>query len=135
MRNYVAAGLAAVLMGSGVLIATAPSASAACTDQVPGGNLMVCDGPILPDGVWKRCLAASSGYYGGLQPVCWMLGPGHVQPGGITFTPLPLNHIDDQPAAAPAATPPPAGAPAPPPPPPGAPAPPPPPLAPAPPHP
>ena len=109
MRNYVAAGLAAVLMGTGVLIATAPPASAGCTDTAfPNQQALLCDGPILPDGVWQRC-------YGDYQ--CWLLGPGHVQPWDF-FHPTPLNHIDDQPAAAPAATPPPPGAPAPLPPPP-----------------
>jgi len=115
VRNYVAAGLAAVLMGTGVLIAAAPPASAGCTDR---GDL-VCDGPIMPDGVWKRCLEAGS--RDAIRPTCWLLGPGHLPPWYVAA--LPPNHIDDQPAAAPAA-PPPLPPPAPPvPPPPPAPAP------------
>jgi hypothetical protein len=86
MRNYVVVALAAELMMTGALIATAPPASAGC---VPYDQKLLCDGPIQPDGSWQRCLPLQRG-----QLYCWLLGPGHAQPWYIFTAPLPLNHID-----------------------------------------
>jgi hypothetical protein len=87
VRNYVVAGLAAALMMTGALLATAPPASAGC---MPRGQQLLCDGPIQPDGTWQRCMPLQYN-----QEYCWLLGPGHAQPWNIfTSPPLPLDHID-----------------------------------------
>jgi hypothetical protein len=86
MRHCVVAGLAAVLMMTGSLIATAAPASAGC---MPYDQDLLCDGPIQPDGTWQRCLPLQWD-----QLYCWLLGPGHAQPWHIFTRPLPLDHID-----------------------------------------
>ncbi|MEC4765437.1 CDGP domain-containing protein [Mycobacterium sherrisii] len=92
---------AAVLIG-GAMIATglAPVAAAVPGDPMPGCETQVfadyCDGPIRPDGSWKRCLFAHGQYGGGayVPPVqnCFIV-PGVDQ---IPPTPLgqPNHHID-----------------------------------------
>jgi hypothetical protein len=74
----------------------APSASAVPGDPMPGCETQVfanyCDGPIRPDGSWKRCLFAHGQY--GVPPVqnCFIV------PGGDQIPPTPLgqpdHHID-----------------------------------------
>ena len=90
MRNYVVAGLAGGLMMTGALITTAPPASAGCMTWQALQPEPLCDGPIQPDGSWQRCIPDFNN-----RELCWLLGPGHVQPGNIIYNPpLPLNHID-----------------------------------------
>ncbi|OHV06023.1 CDGP domain-containing protein [Mycobacterium talmoniae] len=77
MKRYIFAGLVGVLMGGG-LIVSAPTASAGCIDAqlllFPGTPK--CDGPILPDGSWRRCVVYSAppgDPYS--QPDCHLMGP------------------------------------------------------------
>lgn len=78
VKRHVIAGLAAVLMGGG-LIASAPPAGAGCQDAqlffFP--TAQKCDNPVQPDGTWRRCVV----YYAppgdpDAQPDCHRMGPG-----------------------------------------------------------
>lgn len=57
MRHYITGGLAALLMAGG-LIVSAPTAQAGCIDAqlLFFPDTPKCDGPILPDGSWRRCV-------------------------------------------------------------------------------
>ena len=90
-------GLGAALMAGG-LIAAAPPANAGCQYGGPG-VISKCDGPVLPDGTWQRCVAfanwVASGASSYLVPDrrCDLMGPDQ-RPGGLAFADPP-THIDD----------------------------------------
>lgn len=98
MRKYLAAGLAAGLMMTGALIATAPLASAGCMPMpisrigepprfLPG---QMCDGPIQSDGSWQRCEIWDEGN-GATLTGCFPMGAGHAPP-LLSYQP-PLTRI------------------------------------------
>jgi hypothetical protein len=96
MKRCIVGGLAAVLM-AGELIATAPPASAGC--QYGGSVISKCDGPIQPDGTWKRCVAVPHLVYSGAssflvpERTCDLMGPDQ-HPWDLAFA-NPPTHIDD----------------------------------------
>ncbi|SIJ61703.1 Uncharacterised protein [Mycobacteroides abscessus subsp. bolletii] len=97
----IAATVAGMALAAGLAVVAAPAASAVPGDPMPGCETQVfatyCDGPIRPDGSWKRCLFAS-GQSGGpgvyVPPVqnCFMV------PAADQIPPTPLgqpgHHID-----------------------------------------
>jgi hypothetical protein len=93
MKHLLVGGLAAVLIGGG-LIALAPPASAGC--QYGGLVASKCDGPVQPDGTWQRCVVVTNSYSGPLYqhtPDCKLMGPDQ-HPLGLAFAD-PSTHIDD----------------------------------------
>ena len=54
MRHHLFAGLAAVLIAAGLVVA-APTASAGCLYD-GGLSSSRCDGTVQPDGTWQRCV-------------------------------------------------------------------------------
>jgi hypothetical protein len=97
-KRYIAAGLAAALLG-GVLIGSAPPASAGC--QYGGyDTVSSCDDPVQPDGTWQRCnvyydyLSTGSSHIQQTMHRCYLMGPGQNVPWGIIFN-IPPTHIDD----------------------------------------
>jgi hypothetical protein len=97
-KPNVAAAIAAAVTLAGLL---APAAAAmpgdplqGCTTYGLGGT--VCDGPIRPDGTWKRCTYSPAWYGptagGGPQTNCAIVTTGQLPPlMGLT----PPTHIDD----------------------------------------
>ncbi|WP_078345269.1 CDGP domain-containing protein [Mycobacteroides chelonae] len=97
----IAAMLAGAVFAAGLGLVVAPVAEGVPGDPMPGCETQVfatyCDGPIRPDGSWKRCLLAS-GQSGGpgvyVPPVrnCFMV------PAADQIPPTPLGqpgyHID-----------------------------------------
>jgi hypothetical protein len=97
MKQCFVAGLAAALI-AGVLVASAPPASAGC--QYEGWSVISkCDGPVQPDGTWQRCVLFSSTGTGSGLPYgvgdkrCDVMGPDQ-HPWGMGFNDPP-THIDD----------------------------------------
>jgi hypothetical protein len=96
MKQFVVAGLAAVL-SAGALIAAAPPASAGC--QLGGAVISKCDGPVQADGTWQRCVVFPPAGGRDGSPVyvsstnCQILGPAQ-HPTGAAFSDPP-THIDD----------------------------------------
>ncbi|TXH20063.1 MAG: hypothetical protein E6R06_22825 [Mycobacterium sp.] len=98
-RRSLIAAISAVT--TGVFVIPAPTGSAFPGDPMPGCETQVfadyCDGPIRPDGSWKRCMMARGSAAGGVYvpPVnnCFII-PGVDQ---IPPTPLgqPPYHIDE----------------------------------------
>jgi len=97
--------IAAIVAGPAIAVAVvavpfAPAATAVPGDPMPGCETQVfanyCDGPIRPDGSWRRCLMAKGSYAGAVYtpPVenCFLV------PGADQIPPLPLgqpdHHID-----------------------------------------
>lgn len=85
---------AAVVVGAAAVgLPLAPSASAVPGDPMAGcetqGFANYCDGPIRPDGSWKRCMFAHSQYGGGVYtpPVqnCFVV------PGADQIAPTPIG--------------------------------------------
>ena len=95
MLRCIVGGLAAVLIAA-ELLASAPPAGAGC--QYGGPVLSRCDGPVLPDGTWQRCVAVPHLIYSGassfLAPErhCDVMGPDQ-PPGDLGFADPP-THID-----------------------------------------
>ncbi len=58
MRHHLFAGLAAVLIAAGLVVA-APTASAGCLYD-GGLSSSRCDGTVQPDGTWQRCVTWNS---------------------------------------------------------------------------
>jgi hypothetical protein len=90
MKLFIVAGLAAAVMAGG-LIASAPAASAGC--QYGGLVVSKCDGPIQPDGTWRRCATIYSSSHSYNDVNCQTLGPDQ-HPWGLAFVDPP-THIDD----------------------------------------
>lgn len=97
----IAATFAGAVFGAALTAcAPAPTASAVPGDPMAGCETQVfanyCDGPIRPDGSWKRCMFAHGQYGGGVYPPpvqnCFIV-PGADQ---IPPTPIgqPNHHID-----------------------------------------
>nr|ABP44066.1 hypothetical protein Mflv_1584 [Mycolicibacterium gilvum PYR-GCK] len=95
MRRCIAAAVTALALPLG-LIAAAPTAAAGC---LYGGPVMgKCDGPVLADGNWERCVTVAqyvpSGFSSHLVPVkrCMLMGPA-LPPADPNFADPP-GHID-----------------------------------------
>ncbi|GAC1649983.1 MAG: hypothetical protein NVS4B6_25350 [Mycobacterium sp.] len=56
MKRCIVGGSAALLLAAGLILASAPPASAGCQYGGPG-FISKCDGPVQPDGTWQRCVA------------------------------------------------------------------------------
>jgi hypothetical protein len=85
MKRCIVAGLAALLLGLG-MIHSAPPARAGC---IPApGVINKCDGPIQPDGTWQRCVMTTHLQYQGAssflipEKSCDTIGPGAGDPPG-----------------------------------------------------
>ena len=95
MKRCIGAGLAALVVGAGLIILAAP-ASAGCL--YGGPYISKCDGPVQPDGTWQRCTAVPqyipNGLSGYLVPVksCDLMGPDQ-RPADMAFADPP-THID-----------------------------------------
>jgi hypothetical protein len=99
VKQWPLAGLAFALT-AGVLITSAPPASAGCQPGAPW-SISQCDGPVQPDGTWQRCVtfqqnisgtrSSDSRYYRSTN--CQMMGPDQ-HPLGLAFNDPP-THIDD----------------------------------------
>lgn len=96
MRIAAVFAWAALAAAAGMALPVSPTATAYPGDPMPGCETQLfatyCDGPIRPDGSWKRCLFAKGSY--NVPPVqnCFVV-PGLDQ---IPPTPLgqPDHHVD-----------------------------------------
>ncbi|WP_081346567.1 CDGP domain-containing protein [Mycobacteroides chelonae] len=95
------AALPGTVIAAGLIVVTATAAEAVPGDPMPGCETQVfatyCDGPIRPDGSWKRCLLAS-GQSGGPGVYVPPVRNCFVVPAADQIAPTPLGqpgyHID-----------------------------------------
>ena len=95
MKQFIAGGLAAVLIAGG-LITAAPPASAGCINpDWPGHPLArMCDDPVTGDGMWQRCLSYNpNGLRFPAETDCYLMSDGN-PPADDPVLSTPPTHID-----------------------------------------